>query len=165
MFMAALLIIAKRSVFGNMISEWKSDTKSHFDDRKKINSCYGFRRVKEDWEVSMCKRIPQPHSTVYVCMWVPSGCLRIQLNSDTACLEMESDSTCEGLGPTRPAFCFRMRVSVSDSVSPGTLAHQAPLSPGFSSKNIGVCSHSFLQEIFPTQGANLGFLCCRWILY
>ena len=51
--MAALLLIAKRNMVGNMLSEWKSDTKSHFGDKKKINSCYGLGRVKEDWEVSL----------------------------------------------------------------------------------------------------------------
>ena len=35
-------------------------------------------------------------------------------------------------------------------------------SPG---KNTGVGSHSFLLEIFPTQGSNLGLLHCRQILY
>jgi len=35
-------------------------------------------------------------------------------------------------------------------------------SPG---KNIGVGSHSLLQEIFPTQGLNSGLLHCRQILY
>ena len=32
-------------------------------------------------------------------------------------------------------------------------------------KNTGVGSHSLLQGIFPTQGLNLGLLCCRQILY
>ena len=35
-------------------------------------------------------------------------------------------------------------------------------SPG---QNTGVGSLSLLQEVFPTQGWNLGFLHCRWILY
>ena len=37
---------------------------------------------------------------------------------------------------------------------PWSLAHQAPLSLGFSSKNTGVGCHALLQEIFPTQGSN-----------
>ena len=32
-------------------------------------------------------------------------------------------------------------------------------------KNTGVGHHSLLQGIFPTQGSNLGFPCCRQILY
>ena len=32
-------------------------------------------------------------------------------------------------------------------------------------KNAGVGSHFLLQGIFLTQGSNLGFLHCRWILY
>ena len=69
---------------------------------------------------------------VCVCVWMPSGCLRIQLNSDIAYLEMESDSTCKGLSPTRPIFYFRKVSVVSDTVSPCTVTHQAPLSIGFS---------------------------------
>ena len=38
-----------------------------------------------------------------------------------------------------------------------TVAHQAPLSMGFPSKNTGVDCHFLLQGIFPTQG--LGLLC------
>ena len=45
------------------------------------------------------------------------------------------------------------------------LACQAPLSTGFSSKNTGVGCCALLQEIFPTQGSNLGLLHCRRILY
>ena len=32
-------------------------------------------------------------------------------------------------------------------------------------QNMGVCSFSLLQRIFPTQGSNRGLLYCRWILY
>ena len=42
--------------------------------------------------------------------------------------------------------------------TPWTVAHETPLSMGFSSKNTGVGCHSLLQEIFPTQGLNLHFL-------
>ena len=61
--------------------------------------------------------------------------------------------------------------------TPWTAAYQAPPSMGFSRqdywsgvplpspKNTGVGSHSLLQEIFPTQGSNPGFLHCRKILY
>ena len=37
--------------------------------------------------------------------------------------------------------------------------------PPRKSKNTGVGSLSFLQQIFPTQELNLGLLHCRWILY
>ena len=46
-----------------------------------------------------------------------------------------------------------------------TVAHQAPLSMGFSRKNTGVGCHALLQGIFPTQGLNPGVLHCRQILY
>ena len=39
-------------------------------------------------------------------------------------------------------------------VTPWTVAHQAPLSMGFPSKNTGVGCHFFLQGIFLTQGLN-----------
>ena len=61
--------------------------------------------------------------------------------------------------------------SVSCSVMPDSLwPHGLDLtrllcswnSPG---KNTGVGSHSLLQEIFPTQGSNLGLLHCRQIPY
>ena len=39
-------------------------------------------------------------------------------------------------------------------VTSGTVALQAPLSMGFSSKNTGVGGHALLQGIFPTQGSN-----------
>ena len=40
------------------------------------------------------------------------------------------------------------------SVTPWSVAHQAPLSMGFSSKNTGVGYHALFQRIFPTQGSN-----------
>ena len=43
---------------------------------------------------------------------------------------------------------------------PGSSVHGD--SPG---KNIGVGCYALLQGIFPTQGANGGLPCCRWILY
>ena len=43
-------------------------------------------------------------------------------------------------------------------VAPWTVAHQAPLSMGFSSKNTGVGCHFLLHAIFLTQGSNLRLL-------
>ena len=45
------------------------------------------------------------------------------------------------------------------------IAHQAPLSMGFSRQEYGVGSSSLLQGIFPAQGSNLGLLYCRRTLY
>ena len=42
--------------------------------------------------------------------------------------------------------------------SPWAVAHQAPLSMGFLSKNTRVGCHYLLQGIFPTQGSDLGLL-------
>ena len=43
-------------------------------------------------------------------------------------------------------------------VTPWTVAHETPLSMGYSSKNTGVGCHFLLQGIFPTQGSNLTLL-------
>ena len=48
---------------------------------------------------------------------------------------------------------------------PWTVAHQAPLSMDIPGKNTGVGSHSLHQEIFPSQGSNLGLLHYKQILY
>ena len=40
-----------------------------------------------------------------------------------------------------------------------SVARQAPLYVGFSSKNTEVCCHFLFQGIFPTQGSNLHLLC------
>ena len=44
-----------------------------------------------------------------------------------------------------------------------TMAHQAPLSMGFSSKNTGVGCYFLLQGIFPTQGfRDVSCISCFW---
>ena len=50
-------------------------------------------------------------------------------------------------------------------VTPWTVSLQAPLSMDFPGKNAGVGCHFLLQEIFLTQGFNLGFPHCRQKLY
>ena len=50
-------------------------------------------------------------------------------------------------------------------VTPWNIAHQAPVSMKFSSKNTGVDSHFHLQDIFPTKVSNPGLLRCMQILY
>ena len=59
-------------------------------------------------------------------------------------------------------YAVLSRCVVSDSVTLGTVAHQAPCPWYPAGKNPGVGCHALLQEIFPTQGLNLH---CRWILY
>ena len=49
-----------------------------------------------------------------------------------------------------------------------TVAHQAPLSMGFSRQDTGVGCHALFQGIFLIQGSNPHLLCvfhCRQILY
>ena len=57
-------------------------------------------------------------------------------------------------------FCCCCLVSKSclSFATPWTVAHQAPLSMGFSRKNTGGSCHFLLQGIFPTQGLNLSLL-------
>jgi len=53
-------------------------------------------------------------------------------------------------------------------VIPGTIAHQIPLSTGFSRQEYWSGCHALLQGIFPTEGSNqclLHLLHCRQILY
>ena len=54
---------------------------------------------------------------------------------------------------------------VSDSATPWTVAHHAPLSMGYSRQEYGSGCHFLLQGIFPTQGSNWHLLHCRRILY
>ena len=49
--------------------------------------------------------------------------------------------------------------------TPWTIARQAPLSMGFSSKNTRVVCHALFQGNYPTQGSNPGLPHCRQILY
>ena len=49
--------------------------------------------------------------------------------------------------------------------TPQTVAHQAPLSMGFSRQEYGVGCHFLVQGILPTQGLNPALLHCRKILY
>ena len=50
-------------------------------------------------------------------------------------------------------------------MTPWTVAHQAPLSMGFSRQEYWSGFHSLLQGIFPTQEWNPGLAHCRQILY
>ena len=54
---------------------------------------------------------------------------------------------------------------MSDSVTPWTVAHQAPLSMEFSRQEYQSGCLFLLQGIFLTQGSNPDLLHCRWILY
>ena len=52
-------------------------------------------------------------------------------------------------------------------MTPGTVAHRAPLSMWIPQARIleWVACHSLLQGIFPSQGWNPSLLHCRWMLY
>ena len=55
--------------------------------------------------------------------------------------------------------------AMSDSVTPWTVARQAPQSMGFSRQEYWSGCPSLLHGIFPTQGSNPCLLCCRQILH
>ena len=59
-------------------------------------------------------------------------------------------------GSSQPRDCTR---------SPALQVDSLPAEPPEKPKNIGMCSLSLLQWIFPTQESNQGLLNCRWILY
>ena len=67
--------------------------------------------------------------------------------------------------PNQLYMCVPSGTVMADSLRPMTIAHQAPLSMGFSSKNTGVGCHALLQRVFPPQEPNPGLPRCRWILY
>ena len=55
---------------------------------------------------------------------------------------------------------------VSDTLRPPwSVAHQAPLSMAFPSKNTGLVCHALLQGFFSTWGSKLGFRHCWRIFY
>ena len=58
----------------------------------------------------------------------------------------------------RGRACMLSCSVVSDFLTPQTVACQAPLSMGFSSKNTEVVCNFLLQRIFPTQGSNPSLL-------
>ena len=67
-------------------------------------------------------------------------------------------------------WCVRAQSlqSFSTLITLWTIAHQAPLSMGFSKQNTGGGCHFLLQGIFQTQGLNVCLAClllCRQILY
>ena len=61
--------------------------------------------------------------------------------------------------------CVFSHSDVSDSATPWTVAHQAPLSMGFQRQEYWLGCCFLLQGIFPTQGSKPGLLLGRWILY
>ena len=72
------------------------------------------------------------------------------------------------MGGGRLPFFVKQSVScsvISDSVTPWTVAHQAPLSIGFSRQEYWPCCHFLLQGILLTGGPNLGLLHWRQILH
>ena len=69
-----------------------------------------------------------------------------------------------GISRCKLCVCAKSLSRVRPCVTPWTVAHQAPLSIGFSKQEYwsGYCSglcHGLLQGVFPIQGSNLHFLC------
>ena len=66
---------------------------------------------------------------------------------------------------SRNTACVFSCSVMSNSVTPWTVAHQAPLSTGFPRQEYWSGCHFLLQGIFLTHVWNLCFLQCRQILY
>ena len=56
------------------------------------------------------------------------------------------------------SMCAKLLQSYPTLCDPWAVAHQAPLSMGYS-MGFRVCCHTLLQGIFPTLGSNLHLLC------
>jgi len=56
-------------------------------------------------------------------------------------------------------LCAQLHSRVRLFATLWTVAHQAPLSMGYSRQDNGVGCHFFLQRIFPSQGVNSRLLC------
>ena len=79
-----------------------------------------------------------------------------ELNADSQSLFPHSENV-------RKDTC--VHAVICNSVTPWTVACQAPLSMESPGQNTGVGSLSLLQGIVPTQGSNSGLRHCRQILY
>ena len=96
---------------------------------------------------SCCSRAPPsmtaPHRNATRTPLAPSLCPgpTAQALAHSACTQTKLPQSC-------PTLCNPMDY----------IAHQAPLSMGFPSKNTGVGSYSLRQRIFPTQGTNSSLL-------
>ena len=65
-------------------------------------------------------------------------------------------------------ICVCAHSVMSDSVTPRTVAHQAPLRMEFFRQEYWIVCHFLLQGIFPAQGSNTHvFVSCigRWTFY
>ena len=87
----------------------------------------------------------------WACFHLPTRCLHNKHGWETKL------GCSAGTQSTNQAVLCSVAAVVSDSTTPRTVAHQAPLwdSPG---KNTGVGCHALLQGIFLTQGSNPGLL-------
>ena len=112
------------------------------------------------WPGALCWRPPSPPALPPPC---GSHGTRAALGGRLAACGL---SPCLTAGPAHVVFIVCQLLSrVRLCATPWTLAHQAPLSMGFSRQEYWRGSHSFLQGIFPIQGLNPGLLHCRQILY
>ena len=110
----------------------------------------------EDWTLSTKRGKWQP--LLMVTKKGPDS----SLNPSTSSLHSYTVSWPQGLF----SACMHVCSVMSNSLQPHGLSPARLLCPWDSpGKNTTVGSHSLLQKIFPTQGSNLGFLHCRWILY
>ena len=95
---------------------------------------------------------------IYGGLYSPWGCK----DPDTT---VHLSTVCSSLDWKFLTYRFAVKVKLKVTQSCPTLCYPMGCTVYSPGQNIGVASHSFLQEIFPTQGSNPGLLYCRWILY
>ena len=133
----------------------ESDMTEWLNNKEVIDSLLS-TKMKIFWRIDFCsdKSYPlflRPDSN-RLYLWFDKACYYLLIASLTTCLYAN----------------FNISVSrsvVSDSLWPHGLQPTGVLCPwNFPGKDTGVGCHFLLQEIFPTQGSNLGLLHCRQIL-
>ena len=105
----------------------------------------------------LCLTLVQP-----LCLWDSPG-----KNAGVGCCSLLqgiflTQRSNPGLLPCRQIFFFFLTIWAPGKPKISINNISLRYSPG---RKTGVGSHSLLHGVFPTQGRNLGLLCCRWILY
>ena len=105
-----------------------------------------------NWVVDRCILI---HNTCYVSreVW---GAFYFLLNQQPQVKHPSQHlpTALKGSGTQTQCFLFSWKVTSESSMTPWTVARQAPLSTGFPRQETRVSCHFFLQGVFPTKGSD-----------
>ena len=100
-----------------------------------------------------------------LCLSFPSPGYRVATHTGTISLtHLASSALHRPLEPPRPGYAYSLS-RVRLLATPWTIAHQTPLSMGFSRQEYWSGMPFPLQGVFPPQGLNPGLPCYGWILY